>query len=68
MFAFIQKQYPDNFASLILIILELFTREVYKFLKMYANFLYILLFLNVCKQTFHISYVRISQKEKGALM
>ena len=27
----------------------------------------ILLFRNVCKQTFHISHVRISQKVKGVL-
>ena len=33
MFVFIQKQYPKNFAFLILRILELFTREVGKFLK-----------------------------------
>ena len=29
---------------------------------------YILSFLNVSKQTFHISHVRISQKVKGVLM
>ena len=33
MFAFIQKQYPENFAFLVLRILELFYREVYKFVK-----------------------------------
>ena len=33
MFVFIQKQYPENFAFLILRILELFTRKVYEFLK-----------------------------------
>ena len=33
MFVFIQKQYPENFAFLILIILELFTRKACKFLK-----------------------------------
>ena len=38
MFVFIQKQYPKNFAFLILRILELFTREVGKFLKKQANF------------------------------
>ena len=32
-FVFMQKQYPENFAFLILRILELFFREVYKFLK-----------------------------------
>ena len=41
-------------------ILELFGREVCKFL--------FLLFLNVCKQIFHISQVRISEKVKGVLM
>ena len=30
MFVFIKKQYPENFAFLILRILELFTREVCK--------------------------------------
>ena len=33
MFAFIEKQYPANFAFLILRIPELFMREVCKFLK-----------------------------------
>ena len=33
MFLLILKQYPENFAFLILRILELFTREVCKFLK-----------------------------------
>ena len=33
MFVFIQKQYPEIFAFLILIILKLFVREVCKFLK-----------------------------------
>ena len=33
MFMFIQKQYPENFAFLILRILELFAREVCKFFK-----------------------------------
>ena len=37
MFAFIQKQCPKNFTFLILKILELFAREVRKFLKK-ANF------------------------------
>ena len=30
--------------------------------------IFVLLFLNVCKQTFHISHVRISQKLKGVFM
>ena len=33
MFVFIQKQYPENVAFLILKVLKLFTREVCKFLK-----------------------------------
>ena len=33
MFVFIWKQYPENFAFLILRILALFTREIGKFLK-----------------------------------
>ena len=33
MFVFIEKQYPEDFAFLILKILELFTREVCEFLK-----------------------------------
>ena len=38
MFAFIKKQYHNNFAFLILRILALFAREVCNFLKKYANF------------------------------
>ena len=33
MFAFVQKQYPENFAFWILRILALFAREVCKFIK-----------------------------------
>ena len=33
MFVFIQKQYPEHFAFLILRIVELFAREVCKFFK-----------------------------------
>ena len=33
MFVFIQKQYPENFAFLILRILEVFAREVGKLIK-----------------------------------
>ena len=33
MFVFIKKECPENFAFLILRIIELFTPEVYKFLK-----------------------------------
>ena len=67
LFVFTQKQYPENFAFFILIILELFALAVCKFLKKQANFEHILLFLNVCKQIFLISIVRISQKVKGVL-
>ena len=38
MFFFIQKQYPKTFAFLILRILELFAREVCKFLEKKADF------------------------------
>ena len=38
MFVFILKQYPKDFAFLFLRILELFAREVCKFLKEQANF------------------------------
>ena len=38
MFLLISKQYPENFAFLILRILELFAREICKFFKKYANF------------------------------
>ena len=62
------KKYPENFAFLILWILELFTRGVCKFLKEQANFQHILLFLNVCKETFHISHMCTSLKVKGVLM
>ena len=37
-FVFILKQHPENFASLILTILELSNCEVWKFRKKYANF------------------------------
>ena len=43
-------------------ILELFTHEVGIFLKKQATFYHILLFQYVCKQTFHISPVRLSRK------
>ena len=38
MFVFLQNQYPENFAFLILTIPELFASEVCKFLKKKANF------------------------------
>ena len=40
-FVSIQKQYPENFAFIILRIVELFAREVCKFLEKKANFYYI---------------------------
>ena len=52
MFVFMQKQHPESFPFLFLRILKLFVREV-------CQFLDLLLFLNVCKQTIPISYVRI---------
>ena len=64
MFAFKQNQYPENFPFLILRILELFAREVCKFFKKQASFQDFLLFLNVCKQSFHIiSRVHISKSK-----
>ena len=59
---------PEDFAYLIIRILELFAREVCKFLEQWVDFKHILLFLNICKQTFHISHARISQEVKGVLM
>ena len=64
MFVFLEKQYLENFAFLVLQILELFAREVCKFLNKWTNFYHILLFVNACKETFHITHVRISQKVK----
>ena len=49
MFVFIQKQYRENFAFSILKILELFARNVCKFIKKKVNSYLILLFPNVCK-------------------
>ena len=57
MFVFLKKQYPENFAFLILRIFELLAREVYKYLKKQANFQHIPLFRNACKQTFHIYHI-----------
>ena len=54
------KQYPENFAFLILRNLKLFAREVCKFL--------FLLFPNACKQTFNISDGLLSQNVKVVLM
>ena len=48
-----------------LYIIKLFLRKVCKFLKKKANFYHVILFLNVCKQTFNIYHVRLSQNVKG---
>ena len=68
LFVFIYQQYPENFAFLILRIIELFAREVCKFVKKQDNFYFILSFLNVCKQFYHISHVHVSQNVTGVLM
>ena len=54
-----QKQYPGNVVFLILRILELFTMKFVNFLK--CRLIFILLILNVCEQTFYISYLCVSQ-------
>ena len=56
MFVFIENWYPENFAFWILRIHELFIRKVCIFLKKYATFKHILLFLYIYKQTFCILY------------
>ena len=65
----ISKWPPEDFAFLILRILKLFTLDLRIY---YLQVIYALIFnkssLNVCKQIFHISHVRISQKVKGVLM
>ena len=66
---FIQKQYPENFALLIVRIPELFTRVKFVFF-VKSNLLFSIfycLLLYVCKQTFDISQVSISRKN-GAIM
>ena len=45
---------PENFTYLIQRIRELFVREICYFIKKLADFYLFMLFLNVCKQTFHI--------------
>ena len=64
------KAIRENLAFLILRILKLllFAREVRKFLTNWAILYLILLFLNVCKQTLHISQVRRSQNVKDVIM
>ena len=63
MFVLIQKQYPENFAFLLLRIVELFTCKVCKSLKKQANFQHILLFLNAYKQVFYISRAYTSKSK-----
>ena len=60
MFVFIQKQYPENLAFLILTVLELFTRESR------LSLTYSIVF--ECKQIFHASHVLIPQKVKCVSM
>ena len=67
MFVLIQKQYPENFSLLFLRIAELSAREVVDFLKSRLIFNIFCCF-KLCKQTFHISHVHISQKVKDVLM
>ena len=47
---------------------QIIYHEVCIFLKKYVTFWYIVLFLFVCKQAFHMSWVRISQKINGVIM
>ena len=61
-FVFIWKQYPKNFPFLILRILKLFAHEVCKFLKKYANFYLILIFVNLFCKSSHISRAPISKR------
>ena len=56
MFVFIKKQYLGKFAFLILIIFELFAQ------------IWLIFILNVCKQTFHIPYLLLSQSLTRVLM
>ena len=67
MFVLIQKQYPENFSLLFLRTAELSAREVVDFLKSRLIFNIFCCF-KLCKQTFHISHVHISQKVKDVLM
>ena len=64
----ISKSYLQSTALLILIDLELYTREACAFFENWLNFQHILLFPYVCKQKFYISRACISQKIKGVMM
>ena len=68
MLVFFIKKILGNFALFILRILELFAYQVCKLIKNKANFYLALLFLNVYKQTLHVSHVPISQNVKDCLM
>ena len=63
-FVLIWKQYPQNFAFLILRILKLFSRGVRKFLNKFANFYLILSFVHFFSNSSHISRAPISRCER----
>ena len=48
---------------IILRIVDLVAREVFIFLKKWANFYFILLFLNICQQILHVSRAHISKRK-----
>ena len=52
MIAYVFQKYPENFASQLFIILELFTREICYFLKKVAYFLAVSIVFSVDKQNF----------------
>ena len=62
---FVSKwKYPEHFAFLILRILKLSAPEICKFLKKYANFYIVLLFVHFFCNFSHISCARISKRER----
>ena len=62
------KTIPGKFYFLNPKYYRVFASEVCKFLKKYAKFSLILIFVHVCKQNFHISHVYVPQNMKGVLM
>ena len=68
MLVIVQKEYHGNFAFLILRIFDLLPLKFENFLKIRLIFNIFFLFLNICKQTFHISDVRIPQKVKSVVI
>ena len=69
MFVIIQKQYPGNFALLVLKFLELFAGESVSILKSRLIFnIFYCFWIFVCNKTFHISEVRISSNVKSVLI